>query len=151
VNDHQVEGQKTLLTTIDNSNGSYPSLRHQIKVESGKITWKDGKTTEWSGERTSKYDYKNTLTDLNDDWVTITGTHVGKRPQRHRLHGRDHGSPGGKVSCAVSQKSWLPLDGVLEVTPEASTQADRQLRQRHLRPNLSVSANGRSWDITLRQ
>ncbi len=150
VNDHQVEGQKTLLTTIDTSNGAYPIFVSQIKVESGKITWKDGKTTEWSGERTRKYDYKNTLSDINDDVVTITGTTVGKSRNGMGFTAATTAPLVINVSCALSQKSWLPLAGVLEVTPEAGTKRTVSYGSGNCDQTFSVTANGRTWDITLR-
>jgi len=151
VNDNQVEGQKTLLTTIDNSTGSYPIFVSQIEVASGKITWKDGKTTEWSGERTRKYDYKNTLTDFNDDVVTITGTAVGKGRNGIGFTAATTAPLVVKISCALSQKSWLPLAGVLEVTPEAGTRRTVSYGSGDCDRTFSVTANGRTWNITLRQ
>jgi hypothetical protein len=151
VNDHRVEGQKTLLTTIDNSNGSYPVFVTNIKVESGKITWKDGKTTEWSGDRIRKYDYKNTLADPNDDLVTITGTAVGKSRNGIGFTAATTAPLVIKMSCAVSQQSWLPLEGVLEVTPEAGAKRTVNYGSGTCDQTFTVSANGRSWDITLRQ
>ncbi len=149
VNDHQVEGQKTLVTTVDN-NGSYPIFVTNIKVESGKITWKDGKTTEWSGERTRKYDYKNTLLDLNDDLVTITGTTVGKSRNGVGFTAATTAPLVVKIACAISQKSWLPQEGTLEVTPEASTKRTVSYGSGACDQTVTVSANGKSWDITLR-
>lgn len=55
VNDNKVEGKKTLLTTIDNSSTAYPLFFTSIKVEGGKITWRDGKVTEWVSDRVRKY------------------------------------------------------------------------------------------------
>jgi hypothetical protein len=150
VNDNQVEGQKTLVTTLDYSNGSYPIFVSQIKVESGKITWKDGKTTEWSGERTRKYDYKNTPTDLNDDIVTITGTIVGKSRNGVGFTAATTAPLVVKISCAISQKSWLPLEGALEVTPEAGTKRTVSYGSGSCDQTLTITANGKSWDITLR-
>jgi hypothetical protein len=151
VNDHQVEGQKTLLTTIDSSNGTYPIFVTRIKVESGKITWKDGKTTEWSGERTRKYDYKNTLTDPNDDVVTITGTTVGKSRNGISFTAATVAPLVVKLSCAISQKSWLPLEGALEVTPEGGTKRTVNYGSGTCDQTFTVSVDGKSWDITLRQ
>jgi hypothetical protein len=151
VNDHQVEGQKTLVTTLDNSNGAYPVFVTNIKVESGKITWKDGKTTEWSGERTRKYDYKNTLTDPNDDVVTITGTTVGKSRNGISFTAATVAPLVVKLSCAISQKSWLPLEGALEVTPEAGTKRTVNYGSGTCDQTFTVSVDGKSWEITLRQ
>lgn len=151
VNDNQVEGQKTLVTTIDNSNGSYAVFVSQIKVESGKITWKDGKTTEWSGERTREYDYKNTLTDPNDDLVTITGTTVGKSRNGIAFTAATTAPLVVKIGCALSQKSWLPLEGALEVTPEAGAKRTVSYGSGTCDQTFTVSVNGKSWDVTLRQ
>ncbi len=150
VNDHQVEGQKTLVTTLDNSNGAYPVFVTNIKVESGKITWKDGKTTEWSGDRTRKYDYKNTLPDLNDDLVTITGSTVGKSRNGIGFTAATTAPLVVKIACAISQKSWLPQEGALEVTPEAGTKRTVSYGSGACDQTVTVSANGKSWDITLR-
>jgi hypothetical protein len=150
VNDHQVEGQKTLVTTLDNSNGAYPVFVTNIKVESGKITWKDGKTTEWSGERTRKYDYKNTLLDPNDDLVTITGTTVGKSRNGVGFTAATTAPLVVKIACALSQKSWLPQEGALEITPEAGAKRTVSYGSGTCDQTITVSANGKSWDITLR-
>jgi hypothetical protein len=150
VNDHQVEGQKTLVTTVDNSNGSYPVFVTNIKVASGKITWKDGKTTEWSGERTRKYDYKNTPADFNDDLVIITGTTVGKSRNGVGFTAATTAPLVVKVGCALSQKSWLPQEGALEITPEAGTKRTVSYGSGACDQAVTVTANGKSWDITLR-
>jgi hypothetical protein len=151
VNDHKVEGKKTLITTLDNSNGTYPIFVTRINVENGKITWKDGKTTEWSGERTRKYDYKNTLADPNDDLLTITGSSVGKSRNGIAFTAATVAPLVVKMSCAISQKSWLPLEGALEVTPEAGAKRTVNYGSGTCDQTFTVSVNGKSWDITLRQ
>jgi hypothetical protein len=150
VNDNKVEGKKTLVTTLDNSSTPYPVFVTNIKVESGKITWKDGKTTEWSGDRTRKYDYKNTL-DPNDDLVTITGTTVGKSRNGIGFTAATTAPLVVRISCALSQKSWLPQEGALEVTPEAGAKRTVNYGSGTCDQTFTVSVNGKSWDISLRQ
>ncbi len=150
VNDNKVEGQKTLLTTTDFSNLLYVVYVTNIKVESGKITRKDGKTTEWSGERVRKYDYKNTPFDLKDDEVTITGTAVGKSWDGISFTAVTTSPLVIRLSCAASQQSWVPLKGVLEVTPQAGAKRIVDYGSGNCDRTFKVTVNDRSWDITPR-
>ncbi len=150
VNEHKIEGKKTLLTATDLSGSSYPIFVTLIQVEGGKITWKDGKITEWSGERTRRYDYKNTLLDLNDDVLTITGTITGKSRDGVGFTATTTSPLVLSISCAISQKSWLPLQGMLEVTPQAGSKRTVNYGSGNCDRTFTVSVNNKSWDITAR-
>ncbi len=150
VNEHKVEGKKTLLTTTDLNNSSYPVFVTLIQVESCKIIWRDGKTTEWNGERTRRYDYKNTLLDLNDDELTITGTITGKSRDGIDFTAATTSPLVMSVSCAIAQKSWLPLQGMLEVTPQAGSKRTVNYGSGNCDRTYTVSVNNKSWDISAR-
>ncbi len=150
VENNKVEGKKTLFTTTDYSSTSYPVFFTSIKVEGGKITWRDGKITEWASDRVRKYDYKNTLTDLGDDEVTITGTASGKSRDGRTFTAAVASPLVLTVSCAVSQKSWLPVKGVLEVTPQNDLKRTVNYGNGNCERTVTISVNDRSWEIMVR-
>ncbi len=108
VNDHQVEGTKTVEKTTDST--------FAVNVTDAKISWTDGTTTQWTSNRIRTWSGgRSTLFVLSDDVYTINGTASGT----NRL-GDDFTTSINNVEHKIEcwfDGIFIPASGTTEVTP----------------------------------
>ncbi|MBC7923060.1 MAG: hypothetical protein H7Z75_18430 [Ferruginibacter sp.] len=111
VNDTKVEGIKTITHSM--AAGVYNT---HIKVTGGKLTFKDNSVVEWNSDRTRTWNGQGTP-GWEDDEFSVTGTASGKSREGKSYSMQIVAPILLKLSC-VQTSGWVPVSGVLEVTPE---------------------------------
>jgi hypothetical protein len=115
VNDNKVEGKKTLTHVVEGNT----KIITTIKVENAKITYTDGTIVSWNSNRLRTYDTKGTITDLNDDELTVTGTFDGVTKKGKSYTAIvDPATPLLYKYACLATSGTFPVSGKLTVTPQ---------------------------------
>jgi|GEM_PF-553686 len=150
VNDTKITGSKTITFT---NNVSRESAVFSASIVSDIIfTTKDSKTFTWASTRTRTYDTKGTLSNRNDDELTLTGRASGITRNNIAFTALITTPLLIKASC-VSTSGVLPSSGVLEISPAtAGTFVTRVVNygSGSCDRMVNVTVGSQSFDVTVR-
>lgn len=144
VNDNKVTGTKTVTFSNDPSAGVYTaSINSSLTI----IT-KAGKTITWNSTRSRSYNTKNTA-DLSDDEISLTGTATGTNRNGTPYAASITSALLFKASC-LSTSGWMPVSGVLEVTPEGGVKRTVNYGSGNCDRVVNVTVGAKSFDVTVK-
>jgi hypothetical protein len=149
VNEHKMEGKKTL--THSSTNSSTIANVTNIQVENFKISFSDGTKVEWSSNRTRNWDNKGTATNFSDDEFTLTGTISGKsKDNKSYTAVIDDTKPLlWKVSC-FSESKFIAVSGIITITPESGLEHTVDYGNGACDKIITIRVGGASKQITLK-
>jgi hypothetical protein len=147
VNDHKIEGTKTLTNNGLNANNN---LSYSVNVTNGKITYTDGSVAQWTSTRTNEWIEGDTtsllshgLPGLCDDVYLITGSANGVN--RNGLNYTVNiTSPLRKEICC----RWL-VSGTLDVIPSGLATRTVDFGNGNCDNMATITINGNTFNVPM--